>query len=139
MWNGLVLFLLPLVVVAAAALVVFFWDRTVSPLWEEEGDLGTRPSSWAALRSIQHVLWILLLVSVMAYFFPFLLSFKQKIGGADTPERWRLILLTAGFPATILMLLVYGTKKKYMEWIADLDWPHKKDEEAGNGSRSKIE
>jgi len=140
MLNGLVLFILPLCVVAVAALIVFFWDRTVSPLWVEESSLNTRPSSWAALRSIQHILWILLLISMMAYFFPLLLSFRQKVSGlVRGQERWMLIGLTATFPVTILILLVYGSKKKYMEWIADLDWPHRKDEEVGNGSRPKID
>lgn len=139
MWNGLFLLIAPICVFALAALLVYFWDRTASPLWQEENTSEDKPSSWAALRSIQHILWILLVISVMAYFFPFLLSLKDKMRAQGLQAKWFILSLAAVFPATLLLLLVYGSNRKYLEWIADLNWPHRKEEKGSNGSPAKID
>lgn len=125
MYPKFLFFLVPAVLLLAAALLLFLWDRAQKESISREAS-GGNPEG--AFRSFYHALWVLLLWSGLALSFPFWISYKQRLSGLDSLERW----LSAGkvlvFPAIMLLLLWYGGRQGYLKWIDSLNWPDKENQ-----------
>jgi hypothetical protein len=125
MYPKLLFFLVPAVLLFAAALAIFFWDR--APAAEQKGEPGNGVSE-GAFRAFYHALWVLVLWSGLSFSLPLWISYKEKIVNLEPALRWPVVAKALAFPTIMLVMLWYGGRQGYLKWIDSLSWPDKENE-----------
>lgn len=105
-----------------AMVSIWAWDRGSHTQSRAPGD----GSSEGAFRGFYHALWALLLWSGFALFVPLWLSFRSKLGGLEsTHSRGIAVMKVLSISALFLLVLLYGRRRGYLNWIEGLEWPDK--------------
>lgn len=125
--NLTILFLIvPLVLLIAAGVTTFLWDKfqKARPVVAAEGN--GRPEG--AFRAFYHLLWTLVLWSGLALSLPLWVSYKARLGSLNLTERWLTMGKLLVFPVVLLLILRYGARQGYLKWIDGLSWPDKENQ-----------
>ena len=118
-------FLVPAVLLIAAVLAILLWDKIQG---ERAAPTEGNGKSEGAFRAFYHVLWTLVLWSGLALSLPLWVSYKERLGGLSSPERWMTVGKLLVFPVVLLLILRYGARQGYLKWIDGLQWPDKENQ-----------
>lgn len=111
------------IVLIASFGAVYLWERF--SVNTKEQDPSSRDLD-GSLRSMYHVLWVLLFWSGIVLSLPTWLSFRNQIHNLMGYQRWIAMGKAAAFPIMMLLLLQYGRRKKYIGWIDTPSWPNER-------------
>ncbi|RZA05672.1 MAG: hypothetical protein EOP11_12295 [Proteobacteria bacterium] len=119
-------FLVPAVLLIAAAAAIFLWDRYAAKQTAEPTEGNGKPEG--AFRAFYHLLWTLVLWSGLALSLPLWVSYKARLSGMILADRWLTMGKLLVFPVVLLLILRYGARQGYLKWIDGLSWPDKENQ-----------
>jgi len=84
----------------------------------------TKKNTEGAPRYIYSLLYILVLWSLLAFWFPMLITYQQKLTGAVNSNAVLMVMAKLLIlPCIFLLLFVFGWRRGYLQWIKNIHWP----------------
>jgi hypothetical protein len=81
-----------------------------------------------AQRSIYLVFYLLSLWAALVFMLPMLMTFKSELAqNLELGKRLFIFAKVAFLPCVILLLIYFGRKHDYLNWIRELYWPRDED------------
>ncbi len=124
--------LVTLVSLAFASVLVLIY-RKVIPIIRQFGWVESGKSIEGAPRAVYPVFTILVLWASYIFLLPMALGYREEIAKmASSSERLAVMAKILFAPFVFLVVLSYGAKRGFLNWIRDLKWPNNEPDEKWN-------
>lgn len=121
--SNLILLLISAAFLCVAAIVAHFF--LLQQEKQKKSVVLTKSHAEGSPRYIYQILYALILWSAMSFWFPMLVTYREKLAGVANS---RESILLAGklllLPLLVLLLLLYGLRRGYLQWIKNIHWPN---------------
>jgi cytosine/uracil/thiamine/allantoin permease len=107
--------------------VVHFSEKKFSKQHQESQNKDVAQVE-GAQRAIYSIFYLLALWVVLMLLLPMLITIRSQLStGMSWQEKLSVLLKVSYLPMILLLLMTYGARRGYLNWIRELYWPNDED------------